>query len=406
MKENKKRKYFAKNRKAFTMVEMTLVMIVIGILGLGLLKGLKTFKANQEVREQISSLRTMETGMKSSFIDILDAYEPAITASVADGSSNWGWAVNFRRTSPLPVANIIGGIGYLDYRVEVGGISAPLRTNLISKIASNFRGACFPKTAGVPAGTVRLMCPRLKSLVYDVGTAIGSPVGHSLGTSLNSLNIPVVHIGYDKVNILKRLSRKTLSVYDFSMSEVYQARRNLSVRKIATIRGAMEVFVNATLTRELANPRNSDGSGGLNSMDDQFVPWGWKMFGNSTLQVRTSICNKASGNTTPCSNLSTNNIWRSGASAKGLYIRRVVNNFLSGDSGFFVDGFNNPIFIYPFANSCAGSDYFACGIIPPPVPTDNYLNIGRPPFVSVIYTPDFSSKNTIAEDFGRVLVGY
>lgn len=394
------------NQPAFTMIELVFVVMIIGVMSLGLYKMVKNFTEDEEYREERFFLQTVETGIKSSFLDIIDGYEGGVTNSVVDSSSNWGWETTLSSTSPLPVSSVgVGGLNYIDYKLQTGILTATEYSVLQAKIVSNFRGSCsLDGSSGV--GTLRLFCPRLSSLRYDFGATLGAVTPHVLGNPLNPFDVPVVHVNYISTEITTKGAPRVSRVYDFSLNDVYQAKRNLSIRKIKTIRTAMESFVNATLSRELSNARRVDGSGGLNSGDDVFVPWVWKIFGDNSSQVRTTMCVKPAGAITSCTNMNSNNIWRSSVGQKGIYSRRVVNNLLGGDRGFLVDGFNNPIFIYPLASSCSTLDYSLCPIVAPSLPTDNYLTLGNPPFVSVIYTPSFSSKNVSIEDYGRVLVAY
>lgn len=387
-------------RRAFTMAELTLSLALIGTMTIGFMKLVKNYTEDQGHAMERAFNQGMNSGIQASFIDIIEAFQRPLS-NFRDNSVNWGWTLA-KNTSPLPISGKTNGIGYIDYEIDTGLLSAAELTTLQGKIISNFNGICSP-VGGQPRGNVRLTCPQLNRITYTLGAVGGLVRGHTPNTPLNSSLVPTVRVDFWR-EFPTSTRAKVSTPYTFNLTEVYNARRNYSTRKINTIRNAMESFHNRQVMREVAN---SVSSGGLNSMDDEFVPWFWQMFGdNSIASPNTTICAKGAGTT--CANLNTNNIWRSNLSQRGLFMNRIINNLLAGDRSFGVDGFNNPIFIYPIMSQCpvATRDLMLCPVAAPALPADNYMAIGNPPYLSAIYTPSFSDRSAIAPDYGRVYVSY
>lgn len=393
-----------RNRKAFTIMEMGLVILVGGVMLTGLYKMVQNFKEDSGYAQERAFNQTMRSGIQKSFIDIIEAFQVRASTFV-DADDDWGWA-NAPLSSPYPVFNMQGGMPHIRYQLDnnAGVLTAVELARLQEMIVSNFQGACTREPLAQANGDINLFCPKLDTvngLRYNVGANPMANTPHAVGTPLDPSVIPIVRVFFKREYPTNNIA-PTIEEYTFSMDEPYNARRSNSIRKLNTIRTAMEAFYNRTMIREVAN---SFTGGGLNSMDDEFVPWGWKMFGDDTASVNDSICVKA-GNA--CANLNTDNTWRNTLSGRGLYTNRVIVNLLGGDPSFSIDGFNNPVFVYPIMNQCpvATADLTVCPIAVPALPADDYINLGTPPYVSAIYTPSFSDKTVVAPDYGRIYVSY
>ena len=142
-------------------------------------------------------------------------------------------------------------------------------------------------------------------------------------------------------------------------------------------------------------------------MDDEFVPWFWEVFGDnaSPATISSTVCVQAANS---CGNLTTNNIWRSGISGNGLYLRRIVTNLMAGDIRYGVDGFNNQLKFYPFSKQCAGADYKTCAVTAPALPANNYITLtaNPPPFVSVFYVDGYGVKANTYPPYTRMYFSY
>jgi len=397
-------------RKAFTILELSLVIIIGGVIFLGLYKIIKNQAEDNEFAEESAFAQAMNSGINNSFLDIIEAYRTRATTA-PDGVANWGWT-NSPNTSPFPVSLTVGGLPYIDYRLDTVGIPVNELANLRVEIASNFNGACYLDTAPQPRGNVRLFCPKLVRVTYNVGNLINTPNAHILGQHINPINAPTVNVVYNRRNrdfpagSAVPLFQQT---YTFSMDEVYANRRNVSLRRLNTLRNAMEGFHNKTLMREIANsPTNNGASGGLNSINDEFVPWIWKALGDNQAFANSLTCAKTVVGGA-CTNFTSPNVWRTAGVARSVFTNRIITNLLGGDRSFAVDGFNNPIMIYMLNHQCplTISDILACPLLTIPAqPSDTYINIGTPPFISVIFIPTANLRNIVYPDYVRMYVSY
>ena len=404
----------AKTKRAgFTLLEALLVMVVLGFIYASLITMTKNVKEDAAVQREFYFNSKIERGIKQSFLDILDAYEP-YCATTTDNADQWGWrGNNTKNTSPFPVsAKSANGLTVIRYSLDNTGISATELTRLQTKIESNFSGICSLSNKNKTRGNIELQCARLDRIEY--ANTPSNTVAHTPGTVLDPTNPPVVKVFYSFKSPTGPY--KNIDEVRFSMDEIYAYRRNYSLSKLNTIRREMRAFYNTKLMKEVQNsPTN-----GLNSVDDEFVPYMWMMFGDNTSSVLNTICVSSGGR---CSNLDTNNIWRSGILGKALYIRRIVSNLLAGDTKMTVDGFNNEIYVYPILSQCANNDIDTCNVTPPPIPQDNYINLSGvpaspdgvggaaggapvPPFLSAIYIFGHSKKDATEPEYARMYVAY
>ena len=390
------------------MLELSLVIIVGGVIFLGLYKVVKNQAEDNEFAEERAFTQAMNSGIQNSFLDIIEAYRTRASTAL-DGVANWGWT-NSPNTSPFPISLTVGGLAYLDYRLDTIGIPANELANLRGEIASNFNGACS-LDAPQPNGKVRLFCPKLVRISYNIGTLTNTANAHVLGQQINPINTPTVNVVYNRRNRdFPAGSAVPLlpQTYTFSMDEVYANRRNVSLRRLNTIRTAMEGFHNKTLMREIANRSLSSGAGGLNSINDEFVPWIWKALGDNPALANSLNCVKtvAGG---ACTNFASSDVWKTSGLSRSVFTNRIIKNLLGGDRSFAVDGFNNPIFIYMLNHQCpvGVANLILCPIgVIPATPSDNYINVGTPPYISVIFIPTANFRNVVYPDYARMYVSY
>jgi prepilin-type N-terminal cleavage/methylation domain-containing protein len=384
-----------KNRNAFTMVELIVSLIIIGII-YGIFNRY-TINIGQKY-SAMSELKWrdgFEAALKENLVRILDTYRPLAAKIVGDGTSKWGWGnANLSHTSPFPTYEA-GRI--LRYHLDKSALGTTKFNALAGEMEASLNGICIlnKKTNTY----VDFFCPKLRGMTYEYGGSEKKQF-HTPGKDIDASTIPVVNVKYERERSGNGGSVKTVVTQKIDMTDVFQWRRNYSMQILQRLYSALKSFSDKKLSMEIANTQ----PGGLNSTDDEFVPWVWETFGDKKTDVLSALCSvDASG---VCSNLDTDRIWRKTLSGKGLFMRRIVSNLFNGDNDVVVDGFNNAIYIYPLANQCSGSDYATCSVTAPKVPQDNYITIGKPPFASVLYTSLFSKKSKAPAAYGRVFVGY
>ena len=390
-------------RKAVATLDAVIAIALIGLVFTAYTYMQKGQKIVQTHIDEQKFLQGFDTGILKAFEDIVDAYTPQLIPT-ADTDTTWGWN-KLNTVSPFPSYVTVGGVPYLAFDLDENSIGTTAFTQLKRSIISDFRDACKDGSSTAGSGNVLyLYCENLRGLQYQISTGTVNRAT-ALGNPIDPSDVPVAIVSFAKRDGAGTEFRT--DTYDVSYDGIYQKRQVQTANKLNEMRAAFESFTNATKLREIANVENSDKSGGLNSADDEFVGWHWKVFGDDFSLIQSTYCNKAAGGGV-CSNLDTSNIWRSGTGiARGLVARRFNTNLMAGDASYFNDAFGNGIYIYPTLSQCAGgSDYMACNIDALTVPQDDYITIGMPPYVSVFYTEPFAQKATAGQPYGRVLVAY
>ncbi len=380
------------HRSGFSIIETGMAIALVGIVTVSAITYLRSANRTAQIQMEIDYKATFEEGMKSSFESILDTFEPICSSITSDAQSKWGWGSSqCDATSPFPTYLAPEKIRY---RIEFSSLSAQNKKALENDIVGAYSPYCTLDS--VTNTQIDLRCPNLNNLTYDLGGgAVAS--AHTVATDIDPTAVPVTTI-----TIMRREGDGTYSpqTHNISFLDVYEKRRQFSIEKMSAIQSVLKTYYNNQLSLEVANSPTT----GLNSIDDEFVPWQWKSFGDNTSSVLGSICDTAGGNT--CSNLNTDNIWRNSLSGDGLYMRRIVVNLLSGDFRLTTDGFGNQMTFYPFMSQCANNDITTCAVTAPPVPQKDYFNIMRPPYVSALYIDTFKDKTVVAPAYGRVYISY
>jgi len=399
----------ARNRLAFATMD---ALMAISIISLGMI-GYYYMKQDEErastVNERKLFLQQTDIASRQTFLDIIEAYSPKLGAEngvVKDTDTRWGWSKS-NGTSPFPISSTVSGITYLRYELQSGILSATAFADLRKKIANNYREVCSDLSARVGSvSSVYLYCPLFNGISYDVSSgATGLVSPFVKGGTIDPEVIPTLRISYKKYDSLK--STFTIEEYRVPFTSEYLSRQNDTSRKMIDIRNVLETYANSTKLREIANVESIDGSGGLNNADDEFVGWHWKSFGDNRASMDATYCNKAVGGG-QCTNLNTNNVWRSGLNIrKGLIARRVANNFFGGDMGNLVDGFGNAIYIHPTSSDCSAvANIYTCQINSLAIPQDNYITTGTPPYVTAIYIEPFGLKTRSSKPYGKTYIVY
>jgi len=379
-------------RNGLSIFEVALSIVIVSVVSIGIIKQIKSATRTNQIQVEMDYKIMLENAMKMSFEQIIDMYEPVCSKITSDAQTKWGWGHNqCSGTSPFP---IYVNPEKIRYNINLNSLSASNKQSLINNIESAYSPYCSVQST--TNTQINMLCPNLSGIVYNLGSG-NVASAHTAGQDINPFNVPTATISVQRREGTGLFSTQT---YKVSFMDVYEKRRNFSLEKFNVLRSSMKSFYDNQLAVEVANAPST----GLNSTDDEFIPWQWKMFGDKTSQVIGSVCNTAGGTT--CSNLNTNNIWRSTVSGAGLYSRRLYNNLLSGDSRMAVDGFGNQIYIYPMMSQCANSDMSACNTVAPAVPQKNYFNILRPPYMSAIYISTYKNKTTVAPPYGRAYVSY
>ncbi|MBN2900058.1 MAG: hypothetical protein JXO44_14930 [Clostridia bacterium] len=397
-------------RRGFTILDFLLTLGLLSLLFFSFNEVRKAQKIDQTHISELRTLQSLDLGFTASFEDIVRTYSPSF-AVITDASTTWGWNSN-NKVSPFPSSVTIGDFTYIEYRLDDTDISATQLQALKGRIIGNYRGACEDWTNEVSLTTnnLYLYCEDVVGFNYtlsDGTTGLVRP--NALGDPIDPGNIPTVMVSFRKKDGAGNFAYN--DTYTISFANIYEKQRVITANRLAEMRSAIENFTNAVKLREIANVENADQSGGLNNMDDEFVGWHWKAFGNDLAQVMATFCSKAAGGGT-CNNLNSNDIWRSGIDIdRGLIARRFVTNLMQDDQSYLVDGFGNGIYIYPTASQCDAADYMdgACTIDALDLPEDNYMAKAvpnTPPYVTVIFTEPYRLKATAGQPYGRVLVAY
>jgi len=397
-------KKISTNRKGFITFDAMIGVGILSLLVVGLYQISRQNRENKTLTEKRLFLQSMDIASIESFKDVIDSYIDK-ASNFSDSSTEWGWN-NIANASPFPIIEEVGGIDYLKYELDKS-IGKTKLDRLRHSIASNYQGACYNYSEKLSSDTdLYLYCPLLVDVKYDTPTKTDVDTPFTKGTTIDPNDVPIMKVTYKLYDTHK--SSYTEEEYDITYSDVYNARKNLTSQKIIDVRNVLEDFATATKLKEVANEENDDGSGGLNNADDEMVGWHWKSYGDDKDKIRNVFCDKASGGG-ECSNLNTNDIWRSGTNIKrGLIAKRVADNFLGGVQSFFVDGFNNGIYIHPNGNDCSGStDLSSCNINSLTIPQDDYITIGKPPYTSYIYIDPYKDTTKSNNDpYGRIVMTY
>lgn len=391
----------ARLRQGFTIVELVVSIFLISYIMVSFFQFIATAKEDRNVFDELVLYDVAEDGLKRNFVSIIDTFEPICSNITTDTTNNWGWShAKCSATSPYPVfSNGAGGERLLTYSINFSSLSANLQSVLASTIITNLRGVCTKK--GVSNTSVVLTCPKVVDFLYDIGGGFTRTV-HALGTDINPTIPPIVKLRYDRRSEIGNVA--SVNDYEFNMNEVYSFRQNISRSKFHRIKTAMKQFNEAKLVSEFRNPPPTS----LHSMDDNFVPWFWEIFGDNGALIPTQLCTVVGG---ICTNLQSDSFWRTTKLAsKGMYLRRIGSNILSGDTSISVDGFNNQVFIYPISSQCLLNDISACATTAPTIPQDDYIGLGagtpKPPFSSIIYLDSSKLKNTPAPSYMRLYFTY
>ena len=373
-------------RNAFTMIELTFSLAIMGLIALYMFHWSGKVADDTMVKQEYLNAYRFENGLKTSFIAILDTFESTCGNIPSDGTTGWGWSnsgcVN---TSPLPVKSG----NNLVYNINLGTLSSAMQTSLINQISSSFAPMCT--VASSTATSLTLYCgTTFTNLQYNTASGLVNQY-HTPGTNFNMLDTPVPVLtltrNYNQGNFSQT------KTYSFNMSDVMQQRMAKSTSKMENIAKMLKNLYNLRLAQETTNTAPA----GLNSVDDELIPWFWEAFGDNFATASTTNCAQNSV-TGVCDNLNTSNIWRS-TTGNAVLWRRLIAGAAGGDYRYTVDGFGNQLTLYPIESQCAGTNLSLCGVSAPAVPQGPYpiSTTLKPPYVSIIYSTVSSGGSNCAD---------
>jgi hypothetical protein len=385
-------------RSGFNMIELSLALIVISGVMIASFKGVQSTKESLRMQKEHDFYDQFDKALNISFNAITDNAEKKCSAIVGTG---WGWKnVNCATSSPLPVFDGSAGGEKIIFNIATTmSASANEDAQLISTITNAFAPYCLQ--ASRVGAVLTLRCGNLRGLTYNVGAgAVASP--HTVGMDVNPILVPTYTITYFQRREVGNVSQNV--TFNGTLAELWSKRQNYSLEKINAVATGIKAFNNTKMMAEVENPAPN----GLNSVDDEFVPWFWEAFGTSTPAVISAATCTVGGGV--CTNLSSPGIWRTGAALnKGDVWTFGLEKFASGNPLLKVDGFNNQLFMAPIASLCSGNvDLAACVNNPPSTPGDNYFSTAaeKPPYSSVIFNDTCKMTDIVAPSYCRSYIVY
>lgn len=383
-------------RRAYTLVEMSLSVIIMSIVTIGILYALRDSKSNYDRAIEKAFVNNFEYALKNSFESIVNILEPICGNIATDNQGEWGWAhASCQNSSPYPE---LYAKNKLVYYIDFASIPAAQGNKLENAIVGSYAPYCKKDQGASNNARLVLDCAHLKALNYDTaGGNVNNPKPAD-GSSIDQADIPTVNFTYERIYID---GTKEDRDYSFNMADVYQKRREYSLDKFSDIKGAMKDYYEKRMTMEVLNTPPT----GLHSVDDEYVPWQWLVFGDGGDPYNYPLCDRAGGDT--CQNLNNNNYWRSGTGIdRALIMRRIVTDLLNGENRYSVDGFMNKVMFYPFISQCGGSDLNSCAIDAPDLPQKDYYNRADIPYTSVLYTDNCADLTVAKPEYCRLNIVY
>jgi len=382
-----------KLRPAFTLVEIALVLTIMGVVFVALIQVIQSAKEDTRTMAELTYYESFNTGAEQSFVSIVDAFEP-ICSVMTDATNRWGWGhASCSTTSPVPT---FVATGLIKYNIQWTSLTAPARITLRTGILDSFRGACTLSAVG--AADITLLCPNLTNLT--------NTVPHTLSTPVDPVNPPSFSLSYRRISEIGLAN--TVENYNFSLNDVYSYRRRYSMKKMNTVARALKRYYDAQILSEIENAPVNPFGGGLHSMDDEFIPWHWKAFGDNVATVMTTRCVRNANAVGICGNIVGNNGFRTGLSGRGLFMNRVITNLLGGQRQFALDGLGNQVNLYPVMSQCAANDISTCATAVPTTPRNDYVTSGGtpPPHSSMLWVEGQNMINVSVPAYARTFISY
>jgi prepilin-type N-terminal cleavage/methylation domain-containing protein len=385
-------------RRGFGLIELSIVLAIIGVITVSVVKNMGSVRESIRNQKELDFYSKFDTAINNNFELITNAFEPICSQITSDAQTGWGWNhANCSATSPLPIYTAANGGGIV-YNINFGSLTATNSASLQSSLIESLSPYCGLVSVSGTAMTFR--CADLVNLTYNGGAASA----HTANTDVNPTVVPSYQITH---RVIREIGNQAPvnNIFNGTLDKTWQKRQNYSLEKINSLAQGLKSFYQSKLIRETLNVAPT----GLNSTDDDFVPWFYEAFGSNAASVSTALCNLSGGT---CTNLVNPDIWRTGNPTRGALMRSAIANVASGNMNLTTDGFGNMLRIVPITSLCTNSDLLQCTDTTPSgapaVPADNYSTSGSltPPYGSVIFSSTCNQTGTSAPDFCRHYLYY
>ncbi|MDD4969839.1 MAG: type II secretion system protein [Paludibacter sp.] len=387
-------------RSGFAMVEIVIGIFILTLLATSAIIGMSSMNEATRFQKELNFYRDFDNGLKTTFESITDTFEPYCSSITTGTQASWGWGhSSCNATSPLPVFSSAGTGDQIIYSIQWSTLSAQEQTTLEQSIVQSYAPYCQEVSKG--ASSLTLRCGNLTGLTYDLGAgAVAS--AHTAGSDINPLVVPSFTISYRQQNA--RSNQVNIVTYNGTFADLWQKRRNYSLEKFNTFSRSMKAFFNAKLIRESQNTAPT----GLNSVDDEFVPWHWEALGGTPASVSSAVCTDTAGT---CTNLTSPAIWQTTTPHRATVMKNVIANVSATNAAISLDGFGNMVRMLPISSLCTNTDLSVCTdtALPsaPSVPADNYYaGAIKPPYASVLFTASCKDTSVTRPNYCRNYIAY
>lgn len=387
-------------RSGFAMLELVIGIALLGLLIASSVIGISSLNESARSQKEMNFYRDFDDGLKVSFELITDTFEPYCSSITTTTQSSWGWGhASCNTTSPLPVFSAAGTGDQIVFSIRWATLTAQQQTTLENSIVESFAPYCVEVSKG--ASNLVLRCGDLTGLQYNLGAgAVAS--AHTVGTDINPMTPPSYTISYRQVNA--RSGQANIVTHNGTFANLWQKRQNYSMEKLNTFSRGMKAFYNSKLITESQNTAPT----GLNSVDDEFVPWQWESLGGTPASVSSTNCAVSGG---VCTNLTSPAIWQTTTPHRATIMRNTIANIFPGNAALSVDGFGNMLRLLPIASQCSNADLGICTdtALPgaPSTPADNYYSGSlKPPYTSVLFIDACKNTSVTRPNYCRNFIAY
>lgn len=387
-------------RSGFSMIEISIGLTILAIVLVATVKNMSTLRESVRFQNEINFYAKFDRAVAGNFELIVNTFEPICSPIISDVQAGWGWQnASCNQTSPLPSYTAANG-GGLVYKIQWASLSAQQQATVRDGIVASLAPEC--RLVSVGASDITLRCANLQNLTYDLGAG---PVAsaHTVGADINPTIAPSYQISLLVVKENGNVAPFT-QTHSGSLNAVWQKRQNYSLEKINGLSAGLKNFYNSKLIAETQNVAPS----GLNSTDDEFVPWHWEAFGANQASVAATACVLAGG---ICTNLTNPNVWRTGNPSRATLMRYAIANVGAGNANLATDGFGNMLRIVPITSTCSNTNLLNCTDVAPTaapaIPADNYYaGIIKPPHGSILFSATCNDTTTAVPDYCRHYLYY
>lgn len=387
-------------RNGFALLELVIGLFLLGLLSLSAIAGLKSLNESTRLQREINFYRDFDNGLKTTFETITDTFEPYCSSITSGTQSSWGWGHSLcSATSPLPIFSSASTGDQIVYSIQWSTLSSSEQTALENSIVQMFNPYCKKVSKG--AGNLVLRCGDLTGLTYNLGAGDVASA-HTAGSDINPLIVPSFTLSYRQRNA--KSDQVNIVTYNGTLVDLWQKRRNYSMEKFNTFSRTMKAFYNAKLLAETQNTAPN----GLNTVDDEFVPWHWETLGSAPASVTSAICTLSGG---VCTNLTSPGIWRTTTPHRATIMTNVIANVAPTNNELATDGFGNMVRLLPVSSLCGVSDLSTCTDVSlpaaPPTPAiDYYAGTIRGPYATALFISTCKDTSVAQPSYCRKYIAY